>query len=982
VDCFDGLPNFNQVRPAVFDGGYAFMADPVNPEAPLPLGTYVVEAVTPPGYEHVKEEDKNVDFGDGYVPAPLLLPPVCVGPRRVVPATLSLFPTVETALGGQITRLCDRKHIEVKDGQNAAVDFFMFTPVPIAAHVVQLVTDDLNNGTNPLSPFAGEKLSMGFVPVAMHDWAGVEVARSYTDQYGLTQFLVPSTFSANVPAPSGYAPNMMRVCVNSPGHHDPLTGAWIADPWFDRTHSHTCYSFNFMPGKTTYLDTPVVPLAAFASRQDVPVDCEPGDGTPVIASVEGFDGGGTSQGGPRVPSAGGSVRITSVGLRQVPNPAWDGTTPARNILRDYGFGTAQGRVTLGGVELDAAWGDDVVVATVPAGAATGQLLVERADGARTETGVTLTVQGAGDVAPIVVSQGQSIQAAIEAAAPGQLILVGPGVYPELLVVHKPVRLQGWGAPSTVIDGVKTVTGTTLPAWRARIAAHVAAGDFELLPGQVAGTLFALEEGPAILVAGNAGEFGGAAAARIDGFTITGASEGGGILVSGHAAGVRISNNDLVSNGGTFGGGIRVGHPELAVGGVPVDAQNDGVAIVRNRVVRNGGASGVAGGIAICTGADAYVVRENQVCGNFSNGHGGGIGHLGLSDGGTIEANFIRFNQAYLGGQPAHGGGIFVGGLPAAGGGLSPGTGSVRIARNLVQGNQAATGDGGGIRLQFVNGSEDVLAARNDPAAWFEAVLENNVIVNNVAGHAGGGISLQDVARGRIVNNTIANNDSTGTSIAAFAAGTPTQSVPQPAGVVAWGHSAALRAAIQVPGAAAYSDPVLANDVIWHNRSFSWRLDMTPVPPVYGLVPDVGLGVPPDYDDLGVVGAAGELHPEHCLLSDPALVGTGTTNEMADPLFVAEYVNGDRVISVLQPDLVPPSTMTTYAAFDEGGNFLSLEYGPLTPYRPGGGLFGDYHVQAGSPALGGAEAPAPAVDVDAEARPIGGTTPDIGADERE
>jgi hypothetical protein len=75
-------------------------------------------------------------------------------------------------------------------------------------------------------------------------------------------------------------------------------------------------------------------------------------------------------------------------------------------------------------------------------------------------------------------------------------------------------------------------------------------------------------------------------------------------------------------------------------------------------------------------------------------------------------------------------------------------------------------------------------------------------------------------------------------------------------------------------------------------------------------------------------------------------------------------------------------MTTYAAFDEGGNFLSLEYGPLTPYRPGGGLFGDYHLQAGSPALGGAVPPTPTVDVDAQTRPLGGPTPDIGADERE
>ena len=42
-------------------------------------GDYIVEAATPPGYKLVKEEDKNVDFGDEYTPDPQGLDPVCVG---------------------------------------------------------------------------------------------------------------------------------------------------------------------------------------------------------------------------------------------------------------------------------------------------------------------------------------------------------------------------------------------------------------------------------------------------------------------------------------------------------------------------------------------------------------------------------------------------------------------------------------------------------------------------------------------------------------------------------------------------------------------------------------------------------------------------------------------------------------------------------------------------------------------------------------
>ena len=48
----------------------------------MPVGDYIVEMVPPPGYEILKPEDKNVDFGDEYNPAPELLPPPCVGELR------------------------------------------------------------------------------------------------------------------------------------------------------------------------------------------------------------------------------------------------------------------------------------------------------------------------------------------------------------------------------------------------------------------------------------------------------------------------------------------------------------------------------------------------------------------------------------------------------------------------------------------------------------------------------------------------------------------------------------------------------------------------------------------------------------------------------------------------------------------------------------------------------------------------------------
>ncbi len=59
----------------------------------MPVGDYIVEVVPPPGYEILKPEDKNVDFGDEYVPAPdtaaaALRWRCCT----LVPAYLTLFP--------------------------------------------------------------------------------------------------------------------------------------------------------------------------------------------------------------------------------------------------------------------------------------------------------------------------------------------------------------------------------------------------------------------------------------------------------------------------------------------------------------------------------------------------------------------------------------------------------------------------------------------------------------------------------------------------------------------------------------------------------------------------------------------------------------------------------------------------------------------------------------------------------------------------
>jgi hypothetical protein len=61
------------------------------------------------------------------------------------------------------------------------------------------------------------------------------------------------------------------------------------------------------------------------------------------------------------------------------------------------------------------------------------------------------------------------------------------------------------------------------------------------------------------------------------------------------------------------------------------------------------------------------------------------------------------------------------------------------------------------------------------------VLTNNIIVNNVAGWDGGGVSLEDALAITFTNNTVASNDSTATAGVLFnTLGAPNASSQTPA----------------------------------------------------------------------------------------------------------------------------------------------------------------------------------------------------------
>jgi len=1113
TDCYDGLRNYNQLRDTVFDGGYAFGG--TDPH--LPPGNYVVEAATPPGYKHIAEEDRNVDFGDSRVPSTLLLPSGCVGDDHVVPPFMTQLtkdgsgtlaqlinpadagnPDAASPFAGETKARCDRKSVSLASGQNSAADFFLMTQTNKAARAVGFILDDFSNEFDPNSPNFGEKYAPPWLPVQFYDFRGERVTRVYGDEFGRYNALLPSTYSVDIPSASGVSPNMLTACMNDASPIDDGTGNLIPDPFHSNLYSQFCYTFQYMPGSTTYLDTPVVPIAAFAGPGQFPLDCEFGAGEPLIKQVSSE----TAEGGPFVDLTGGDakIRILSAGIPAVPNPEYDGVTASlKTVNRNYGFDATAGSVNVldkNGVLHPLVvnltdgdfWNTNEIRVTVPVGTPSGTVLVTKNNGTVTPYGVTLTTttdynavsrpvlhvkqDGTGDYS--------SIQEAIDNALKSQLILVSPGIYDELVVMYKPIKLQGWGALVTTINATK-FPSNKLVAWRNKVdtlysgaqspVAYAAANgidgqEFDLVPGQEVGVgpggepdLFVTAEGPGILVVGEVdgggNDYTNGNKPRIDGLTVTGANAGGGILVNGYADFLEISNNRVRTNHGNEGGGIRVGHAflttEVPTGAaqsvlVHSDARNLRVNIHHNHVSMNGGQLGAGGGVSMYTGSTSYRVEDNNICGNFASTHGGGIAHFGFSARqlvnrtSTIARNKIVFNESFVQSRTVSGGGIFVGGKgpttlrvprcavtevqctlpsgPECTGGatdicaipnlaeehLSPGSGHVKIVDNYIQGNLAGAGDGGGIRLSSVNG-QDVFNSPTDSFSWYRVDLYNNMVTNNTTGLAGGGISLQDAIRTRIVGNTIANNDSTATAGEAFTPGSPNSSSEQPAGFVSRANSADLNNLIPATAPAifkqGFSSPApFKNNIIHHNRTFRFEVS-TLDPTVFGLVPNIGGGDAPVYDDLDVLGAVNTLNPRFTMFSETYTgvnAGVGTNQLVASAGFINPMVNADLGTGINQVEV--KTSVQAQPAFDEGGNFIDIRFG--LEYAPGLGLLScnatpggalaapEYHLAAGAAAIdagqnlfnAGVEAK---FDIDGDPRLINGdgvppTRYDQGADE--
>ena len=518
---------------------------------------------------------------------------------------------------------------------------------------------------------------------------------------------------------------------------------------------------------------------------------------------------------------------------------------------------------------------------------------------------------------------------------------------------KPIVLQGWGAGSTIINA-GTFNAAKQAAWMTGLNNLIDTSSIALIPGQR--TDFYLELGAGITVLAQESNFNAVNPARIDGFTVAnafGANSGGGILVNGYAHYLQITNNIIKYNQGGLGGGIRIGWPSIVSAVNPSGYQssfNDNISIHHNQVRENGSLN-FGGGLSIFNGSDNYAVTDNSLCANYSPLNGGGIEHFGLSHPGLIAFNKVIFNEAF-----GEGGGIHIAGeVPPAGspvGTLGPGAGSVTVNSNLIQGN-IVFDDGAGMSVFSASG-QDVQASPGNSANWYRFNIFNNMIVNNVSGFSAGGINLADTVNLNILHNTIAHNDTTGTSPVFVNTGALTQTTPMGAGIVARATSPDLAAASGL----VFSNPLLDNNIIWHNRSFYWNATINGGQG--GILPNPIN----QYRDLQVLGTPTvmNMNPRNSILSymtDPfTAFAYAINNRATDPLFIAPYFNTIEVAP--------------------GANAL-VNFPTILPLT----ATGNYHISTGSSAISrGRAVPAAYTelnrDYDGEVRPNG--TRDSGADE--
>ena len=381
----------------------------------------------------------------------------------------------------------------------------------------------------------------------------------------------------------------------------------------------------------------------------------------------------------------------------------------------------------------------------------------------------------------VPSRYRTIGAAISAAHNGDTVLVAPGTYHEnLTIVGKSitVRASSTNPASTVIAGA---------AGRSPVMIQNVGGGMMLRGFRIAGGSAPEGQGGGITIANGASPV-----IAYNQIVSNHSNDGGGILVynrSNPDIAYNYIQNNVVKR---FGGGVfavRGSNPTLhhnvisgnhAGGGGGVYLENDPAnpaahagGLITLNTISNNAATGEGGGIMLRTGEVAQITR-NTITGNRSP-YGGGIEVETNGSGPSIIGNAINGNAAATGaGMPGSG----------SGGGIAVfGQSTPLIQGNTVYGNSSSL-YGGGIVL--AEGSNSRVVGNNIAAnrvtgtasmdggggiytANSNASIWNNLLRANSA-RGGGGLCLVGTGSWVVLNNTVIDNQATGTTSGALGGG--------------------------------------------------------------------------------------------------------------------------------------------------------------------------------------------------------------------
>ena len=323
------------------------------------------------------------------------------------------------------------------------------------------------------------------------------------------------------------------------------------------------------------------------------------------------------------------------------------------------------------------------------------------------SGRTITVDDSGG------AEFQSIQAAIIAAVPGDVVSVAAGLYRENLVLKNGVSVIGAGADQTTVDGGKL-------SWTATLLdcdASTRLQGFTLTNGQqqFGAGVYVLRGAPVITlnrITGNT-----AVPNRLGASTL-----GGGIALQDSQA--LVTGNLIVSNSADYGAGLEIR------GGAPRITQNQ---ITGNTAVWNGG-----GLEAYSTSASAsLLISGNSVLNNTAL-YGAGM-ELFTTGPAIVTNNLITGNTASA-----------VAGYNSYGGGVEVFYASPQLFNNTLAGNKADFGgamvvtDAGTETLRvsnnifYDNATGDVTSAALDLSS-LSAVALNNIFFLNSRADCGGPI---------------------------------------------------------------------------------------------------------------------------------------------------------------------------------------------------------------------------------------------------